>query len=69
MVPGDGRQPQANKHNKQRSFYSRHRFPQTKRNEVNTLSIRPVDAEMTKLLHHVYTVIWCDYFNPELASG
>lgn len=48
-VPGDGRQPQANKYNKQRSFYSRRLFPQTKGNDVNSLRIRPVDAGMTKL--------------------
>lgn len=48
-APGDGCQPQANKHSKQRSFYSQHLFPQTRRNEVNTLRIRLVDAGIGKL--------------------
>lgn len=56
MVPGDGRQPQANKHNQQRSFYSYHIFPQARRNEINTLRMRPVDAGITKLLRHMCTL-------------
>lgn len=47
-VPGDGRQPQANKHNKG-AFIPGVAPPQTKGNEVNTLRIRPVDAGMAKL--------------------
>lgn len=47
-VPGDGRQPQANKRNKG-AFIPGVFFPQTKGNEVNTLRIRPVDAGMAKL--------------------
>lgn len=35
-VPGDGRQPQANKYNKQRSFYSRRLFPKQKEMKSTT---------------------------------
>lgn len=49
-LPGDSRQPQANKHNKQRSYSSQH--PPPRRDEVNTLKITP---GMTKVLHPVCT--------------